>query len=58
MLLRDRKRWQIKQIGELDEQKCIHKIGILLGPMIKWRIKQTDNDKLDEFYCTIYSYKV
>jgi len=36
-LLRDRKRWRIMQIdelddGELDKQKCTQKIGILPGP--------------------------
>ena len=59
-LLRDRKRWRIKQIdelvdGELDEQKCTQKIGILLGPMKKWWIKRIDesnDDELDKFYCT------
>jgi len=30
-LLRDRKRWRIKQINELDEQICTQKIGILPG---------------------------
>ena len=58
-LLRNRKRWRIKQIGilddgELDEQKCTQKIGILPGPTKKWRIKWTDelnDDELDEFYC-------
>jgi len=49
-LLKDRKRWRIKQIDELDEQKCTQKIGILPGPTKKWRIKQID--ELDEFYCT------
>jgi len=39
-LLRDRKRWRIEQIdnlddGELDEQKCTQKIGILPGPTKK-----------------------
>ena len=48
-LLRDRKRWRIKQIDELDEQKCTQKIGILPGPTKKWQIKRID--KLDEFYC-------
>ena len=28
----DRKKRRIKQIDELDEQKCIQKIGILPGP--------------------------
>jgi len=58
-LLRDRKRWRIKQIddldnGQLDEQKCTQKIGILYGPTKKWRIKRIDelnDDELDEFYC-------
>jgi len=35
MCLRDGKRWRIEQIDELDEQKCIQKIGILLGPTKK-----------------------
>jgi len=60
-LLRDRKRWWIKQIdelddGELDEQKCIRRIGILPGPTKKWLIKRNDElneDELDEFYCTL-----
>ena len=54
MLLRDRKRWRIKQRDELDEQKCTQKIGILPGPTKKWRIKRIDelnDDELDEFYC-------
>jgi len=56
-LLRDRKRWRIKQIdelddGELDEQKCTQKIEILPGPTKKWRIKRID--ELDEFYCIKY----
>jgi len=59
MLRRDRKRWRIKQIdelddGELDEQKCTQKIGVLPGPTKKWRIKridELDDDELDEFYC-------
>jgi len=41
--------------GELDEQKCIQKIGILPGPTKQWRIKRIDelnDDELDEFYCT------
>ena len=41
--------------GELDEQKCTQKIGILLGPTKKWRnkrIDELDDDELDEFYCT------
>ena len=38
--LRDRKRWRIEQIdelddGELDEQKCAQKIWILPGPTKK-----------------------
>jgi len=54
MVFRDRKRWRIKQIDELDdvelnEQKCTQKIGILPGLMKKWRIKRID--ELDEFYC-------
>jgi len=60
MLLRDRKRWRIKQIdelddGKLDEQKCTQKIGILPGTMKKWQIKridELDDDELDEFYGT------
>ena len=59
MLHRDRKRWRIKQLdelddGELDEQKCTQKIGILPGPTKKWRIKRIDelnDDEWDEFYC-------
>jgi len=59
-LLRDSKRWRIKQIDELDdsefdEQKCPQKIGILPGPTKKWqieRIDELDNDELDEFYCS------
>jgi len=59
-LLRDRKRWRTKQIdklddGELDEQNCTQKIGILPGPTKKGRIKridELDDDELDEFYCT------
>jgi len=39
-LLRDRKRWRIEQIDELDEQKCTQKIGILPGP--------TKSDELTE----------
>jgi len=58
-LLRDRKRWRIKQIDELDdggldEEKCPQKIGILPGPTKKWQIKwidELDNDELDEFHC-------
>jgi len=61
MLVGDRNRWWIKQIdkledGELDEQKCTQKIGILPGPTKKWRIKRIDelnDDELDEFYCTV-----
>jgi len=57
MLLRDRKRWRINQIdelndGELNEQKCTQKIGILPGPTKKWRINELNDDELDEFYCT------
>jgi len=49
-ILRYRKRWRIKQIdelddGELDEQKCTQKIGILPGPTKKWRIKRIDEFK-------------
>ena len=44
-LLRDRKRWRIKQI---DEQKCTQKIGILPGPTKKWQVRSID--ELDEFY--------
>jgi len=52
--------WRIEQIdelddGELDEQKCTQKIGILPGPTKEWRIKRIDefnDDELDEFYCT------
>jgi len=59
-LLKDRKRWRIERIDELDdgelgEQKCTQKIGILPGPTKKWRIKRIDesnDDELDEFYCT------
>jgi len=40
----------MKQIDELDEQKCTQKIGILPGPTKKWRIKRID--ELDEFYFT------
>jgi len=47
-LLRDKKRWRIKQI---DEQKCTQKIGILPGPTKKWRIDELNDDELDEFYC-------
>jgi len=52
-LLSDTKRWQIKQIDELDdceldEHKCTQKIGILPGPTKKWRIVE-----LDEFYFTL-----
>ena len=50
-LLGDRKKWRIKQIDELDEQKCTQKIGILPGPTKKWRIKWID--ELDEFYCSL-----
>jgi len=41
--------------GELDEQKCIQKIGILPGPTKKWRIRridELDDNELDELYCT------
>jgi len=64
-LLRDRKRWQIEQIdelddGELDEQKCTQIIGILPWPTKKWRIDKLNDDELNEFYCTwdfiIYTY--
>jgi len=58
-LLRERNRWRIKQIDELDEQKCTQKIGILPGPMKKWRIKQIDelnDDELNEFYYINISY--
>jgi len=45
--LRDRKRWRIGQIdeledGELDEQKCTQKIGVLPEPTKKQRIKRID----------------
>jgi len=56
-LLRNRKRWRIKQIDKLDEQKCTQKIGILPGPTKTCRIKRIDkldNDDLDEFYCTSF----
>ena len=48
---------QIDEIddGELDEQKCLQQIGILLGPTKKWRIKRIDElnyDELDELHCT------
>jgi len=37
MLLRHGKRWQIDELddGELGEQKCTQKVGILLGPTKK-----------------------
>jgi len=47
-LFRDRKRWRIDN-GELGE-----KIGILLGPTKKWRIKWID--ELNEFYCRSYDW--
>jgi len=55
-LLRDRKRWRIKQFdelddGELDEQKYTQKIGILPGPTKKWRIKRID--ELNEFWALL-----
>jgi len=53
-LLRDGKRWRMKQIDEFDEQKCTQKVRILSGPTKKWRIKWVDelnDDELDEFYC-------
>jgi len=36
--------------GELGEQKCTQKIGILPRPMNKWQIKRID--ELDKLYCT------
>jgi len=57
-LLRDRKRWRIKQIVELDEQKCTQKIGILPGLTNKWRIKrihELNDDELDVFHCNMIS---
>ena len=59
-LLRDRKRWRIERIDELDdgelgEQKCTKKVGILPGPTKKWRIKRIDklnDNELNEFNCT------
>ena len=37
--------------GELDEQKCAQKIGILPRPTKKWRIKRIDELDDDLFYC-------
>jgi len=59
--LRDRKRWRIERIDELDdgelgEKKCTQKIGILPGLTKNGRVKRIDelkDDELDEFYCTI-----
>ena len=47
-LLKDRKRWRIKQIDELDEQKCAQKLGILPESTKKWRIKRIDELNDDE----------
>jgi len=61
MLLRHGKRWQIDELddGELGEQKCTQKVGILLGPTKKWRIKRIDklnDDEIDEFYCILLTW--
>jgi len=40
--------------GELDEQKCTQKIGILPGPTKTWRIKRIgklNDNEWDKFYC-------
>ena len=41
-LLRNRKRWRIHQIDQLDEQKCTQKIGIMPGPTKKQLIERID----------------
>jgi len=53
--------WRVEQIdelddGELDEQNCTQKIGILPGPTEKLRIKRIEelnDDELDKFYCSL-----
>ena len=47
MLLSDRKKWRIKQIDEVNEQKCTQKIGILLGLTKNWQIKRIDKLNYD-----------
>jgi len=51
-------RWRIEQIDELDagelgEQKCTQKMGILPGPTNTWieRIGELTDEELDKFYC-------
>ena len=49
-------RWRVKQIdelddGELDEQKCTQKIGILRGLS---KSNELNDHQLDKFYCTTF----